>query len=141
VEAFTVTYPDGWGPAGRLLGTAFANGATCGSAVIVDRAQPEGSGQGTQVEQSLVQVCWQPRGSSSLADFMAATYGSAGGFEATTLAGKPAFVSLAGTSSTYFVDTSARRYQIATAVAASPELEATRLAEVERILSSLTLTE
>lgn len=134
-------YPDGWGPAGRLLGTAFANGATCGSAVIVDRAEPGGSGPGASIEQSLVQVCWRPLDGSSLSDFMASTYGAAGGFEATTLAGRPAFVSRAGNSSTYFVDTAGRRYQVATAVAASPDLEARRLGEVAQILDTLSLSD
>lgn len=139
VEGFAVDYPPGWGPAGRLLATAFANGATCGSAAIVDRALPNDAGPGASIEQSLVQVCWRARDGTTLQEFMAATYGSAGGFEATTLAGRPAVVSRAGTSSTFFVDTSTRRYQLATAVAASGELEPKRLAEVEHILGSLSL--
>jgi hypothetical protein len=122
-----------------MVATAFANGATCGSAAIVDRAPPSLSGPGPSVEQSFVQVCWRPLDGRTLAQFMAATYGSAGGFEATTLAGKPAFVSRAGTSATYFVDTSSRRYQVATAVVASAELQPRRLAEVEQILASLSL--
>lgn len=136
---FTVEYPPGWGPAGQMQATAFANGATCGSAAIVDRAPPEGSGPGARVEQSYVQVCWRPVDGQTLAAFMAATYGSVGGFQTTTLAGRPAYVSRAGTSSTYFVDASSRRYQVVASVTASPELEATRLGEVDRILKSLTL--
>lgn len=136
---FTVEYPPGWAPGGQLQATGFANGATCGSAVIVDRAPPNDSGPGARVEQSYVQVCWRPLDGQSLAAFMAATYGSAGGFQTTTLAGRPAYVSRAGTSSTYFVDTSTRRYQVVTAVTASAALEATRLGEVDRILKSLTL--
>jgi hypothetical protein len=139
VEDFAVEYPAGWGPAGQLLATAFANGATCGSAAIVDRAPPDLSGPGARIEQSFVQVCWRGRDGTTLPEFMATTYGPAGGFQATTLAGRPAFVSRAGTSSTFFVDTSTRRYQVATAVAASAELEPTRLAQVERILESLSL--
>lgn len=136
---FTVEYPSGWGPAGQLQATAFANGATCGSAVIVDRAPPNDSGPGARVEQSYVQVCWRPVDGQTLAAFMAATYGSVGGFQTTTLAGRPAYVSRAGTSSTYFVDTPARRYQVVTSVTAAAALEATRLGEVDRILKSLTL--
>lgn len=140
VEGVTVDYPPGWGPAGQLQATAFANGATCGSAAIVDRALPPNAGPGAQIEQSFVQFCWRGLDGQALPEFMAATYGSAGGFQPTTLAGRPAFVSRAGTSSTYFVDTAGRRYQVATAVTASPALEATRLAEVQRILSSLSLS-
>lgn len=140
VEGVTVDYPPGWGPAGQLQATAFANGATCGSAAIVDRALPPNAGPGAQIEQSFVQFCWRGLDGQALPEFMAATYGSAGGFQPTTLAGRPAFVSRAGTSSTYFVDTASRRYQVATAVTASPALEATRLAEVQRILSSLSLS-
>ncbi|HET7720117.1 MAG TPA: hypothetical protein VFK43_09140 [Acidimicrobiales bacterium] len=136
---FTVEYPTGWGPGGQLQATAFANGATCGSAVIVDRAPPDGSGPGARVEQSYVQVCWRPLDGQTLSAFMAATYGSVGGFQTTTLAGRPAYVSRAGTSSTSFVDTSTRRYQVVTSVTATAALEATRLAEVDRILRSLTL--
>jgi hypothetical protein len=136
---FTVEYPPGWGPGGQLQATAFANGATCGSAVIVDRAPPSDSGPGARVEQSYVQVCWRPIDGQTLTAFMAATYGSVGGFQTTTLAGRPAYVSRAGNSSTFFVDTSARRYQVVTAVIASAALEATRLSEVDRILKSLTL--
>lgn len=136
---FTMEYPAGWGPAGQIQATAFANGATCGSALIVDRAPPEGSGPGARVEQSYVQVCWRPLDGQTLAAFMAATYGSVGGFQTTTLAGRPAYVSRAGTSSTYFVDTSARRYQVVTSVTATAAIEATRLAEVDRTLKSLTL--
>lgn len=136
---FTVEYPPGWGPGGQLQATAFATGATCGSAVIIDRAPPQDSGPGARVEQSYVQVCWRPIDGQTLAAFMAATYGSVGGFQTTTLAGRPAYVSRAGTSSTSFVDTPTRRYQIVTAVTASAALEATRLGEVDRILKSLTL--
>ncbi len=136
---FTVEYPSGWGAAGQLQATAFSNGATCGSAVIIDRAPPDGSGPGARVEQSYVQVCWRPIDGRTLAAFMAATYGSVGGFQTTTLAGRPAYVSRAGTSSTSFVDTPSRRYQVVTSVTATAALEATRLAEVDRILKSLTL--
>ena len=122
-----------------MQATAFANGATCGSALIVDRAPPADSGPGARVEQSYVQVCWRPLDGQTLAAFMAATYGSVGGFQTTTLAGRPAYVSRAGTSSTYFLDTSARRYQVVTSDTATAALEATRLAEVDRILKSLTL--
>lgn len=139
VEGFTVSYPAGWGPAGRLQATAFANGATCGSAAIVDRAAPGDSGPGASIEQSFVQICWRELDGMSLAEFMAATYGTAGGFEPVTLAGRPAVVSRAGNSSTSFVDTSTRRYQVATAVIASPELTPVRLGEVEHILESLSL--
>lgn len=122
-----------------MQATAFANGATCGSAAIVDRAPPTDSGPGARVEQSYVQVCWRPLDGQTLAAFMAATYGSVGGFQTTTLASRPAYVSRAGTSSTYFVDTASRRYQVVASVTATAALEATRLAEVDRILKSLTL--
>jgi hypothetical protein len=136
---FSVEYPEGWGPGGQVQATAFAGGATCGSALIVDRALPADSGPGASIEQSFVQVCWRGLENKTLAQFMAATYGSAGGFQPTTLAGRPAFVSRAGTSSTFFVDTSTNRYQVVTGVAASDQLRATRLAQVERILASLSL--
>lgn len=138
-DAFTVEYPPGWGPSGQVLATAFANGATCGSALIVDRALPADAGPGASIEQSFVQVCWKGLDGKTLAEFMAATYGPNSGFQATTLAGRPAQVSRAGTSSTFFVDTSTRRYQVTAAVAASAELRPTRQAQVERILASLSL--
>ncbi len=137
--SFSVTYPPGWGPSGQVQATAFAAGATCGSALIVDRAPPAAAGPGASIEQSYVQLCWKGLEGKSLSEFMTATYGSAGGFSATTLAGRAAFVSRAGTTATFFVDTSARRYQVVTAVNASAELTPTRVAEVERILASLSL--
>jgi hypothetical protein len=140
LEGVTLDYPPGWGPAGQLLATAFASGATCGSAAIVDRDLPPNAGPGAMVEQSFVQFCWRGLDGRTLADFMAATYGSVGGFQPTTLGGRPAFVSSAGTSATYFVDTPTRRYQVSTSVVASSALEATRLAEVQRILSTLSLS-
>ncbi|MGH9224702.1 MAG: hypothetical protein ACRD2W_13205 [Acidimicrobiales bacterium] len=136
---FSVTYPPGWAASGQMQATAFAAGATCGSALIVDRANPEGSGPGAQVEQSYVQVCGKGLDGKTLPDFMSSTYGSTGGFQATTLAGRPAFVSRAGTASTSFVDTSSRRYQVVTGVTASAELRPMRLAQVEQIVGSLTL--
>lgn len=136
---FTVDYPTGWGPAGPVLATAFASGATCRAALIVDNAGPAGSGPGASVEQSFVQLCWKGLEGKTLAQFMTATYGASTGFQATTLAGRPAQVSKAGTSSTYFVDTSTRRYQVTTGVSASDALRATRQAQVDRILASLTL--
>lgn len=136
---FSVDYPTGWGPAGQVLATAFANGATCGSALIVDRAEPAGSGPGPSVEQSFVQLCWKGLEGKTLAEFMAATYGANSGFQATTLAGRPAQVSRSGTSATYFVDTSTRRYQVTTGVTAPEALRATRQAQVEHVLASLTL--
>ena len=136
---FTVDYPAGWGPAGAVLATAFANGATCASALIVDNAGPAGSGPGASVEQSFVQLCWKGLEGRTLAQFMTATYGASTGFQATTLAGRPAQVSKAGTSSTYFVDTSTRRYQVTTGVSATESLRATRQAQVDHVLASLTL--
>jgi hypothetical protein len=136
---FSVDYPTGWGPSGQVLATAFAAGASCGSALIVDRAEPPGSGPGASVEQSFVQVCWKGLEGKTLAQFMAATYGANSGFQATTLAGRPAQVSKAGTSATYFLDTSTRRYQVTTGVAASDALRAARQAQVDHVLASLTL--
>lgn len=136
---FSVVHPPGWGPSGPVQATAFAAGASCGAALIVDRAPPAGSGPGPSVEQSYVQLCWKARDGQTLDQFMAATYGSAGGFQPTTLAGRPAYRLSSGASSTAFVDTSARRYQVVTAVIASDELRATRQAEVDRILASLSL--
>ena len=136
---FAVDYPAGWGPGGQVLATAFANGATCGSALIVDNAGPAGSGPGASVEQSFVQVCWKGLEGKTLAQFMTSTYGANTGFQATTLAGRPAQVSRAGASSTYFLDSSTRRYQVTTGVSASDALRATRQAQVDHVLASLTL--
>lgn len=136
---FSVDYPAGWAPAGQVLATAFATGATCGSALIVDRNDPAGSGPGASVEQSFVQLCWKGLEGRTLAQFMTANYGATTGFQPTTLAGRPAQVSRAGTSATYFVDTSTRRYQVTTGVAASDALRAMRQAQVGHILASLTL--
>lgn len=136
---FSVDYPSGWGPAGQVLATAFATGATCGSALIVDNAAPANSGPGASVEQSFVQVCWKGLEGKTLAQFMAATYGTGIAFETTTLAGRPAQVSRAGSSATYFLDTSSRRYQVTTGVAASDALRAARQAQVNQVLATLTL--
>ncbi len=137
-EGFSLRHPEGWGAAGLVQATAFAAGATCSSSLIVDRAPPPDAGLGASVEQSFVQVCWKGQEGKSLAEFMAATYGGGGGFQPTTLAGRPALVSRAGTSATYFVDTRSRRYQVVTGVAASEGLRATRLAQVDQVLGSLT---
>lgn len=136
---FSLTYPSGWGPAGPVISSAFAAGADCASALVVDRALPDASGPGAQVLQSFVQLCWKGTEGLSLDGYMAATYGGTGGFQAATLAGRPALVAASGGSSTYFVDTSSRRYQVRTAVTASPELEAQRRAEVAQVLASLAL--
>lgn len=136
---FTLDLPPGWSMAGPQLGTEFAQGAECAAAVVVDRDVPPDAG--ASVERSVVQVCWRPRGGATLGQFMADTYGpDLGGFEPTTLAGHPAYAVQRATSSTWFADGTQSRYQVATSVEASPALEGARLGDVDRILSSLTLS-
>ncbi|MGH9136718.1 MAG: hypothetical protein ACRD0G_06680 [Acidimicrobiales bacterium] len=139
---FRLSYPPGWSPAGLELPSEFAQDAECASVKIVDRAPPPESGgaQAPSIEQSVVQVCSRPADGSTLEEFMRTTYGAdLAGFEATTLAGHPAYGQQSREFSIFFLDAGGRRYQVRTSVVAAPELESTRLAEVEQILQTLTI--
>jgi hypothetical protein len=134
---YTLSYPRGWKVAGKVVATQFAIGARCQSVRVVD------SRGLAQVRQSFVQLCWKRvTDGSSLAEFMRRTYGRRLGtlFERTTLAGGPAYRTRGPrTNRTFFVQSATHRIQLVAAVVAAPARRATRLAQVNRILRSLTL--
>jgi hypothetical protein len=137
VVGYSLSYPPRWKVAGRVVATQFASGTRCQSVRFVDRATP------SEVRQSFVQSCWRRNAqSSSLDAFMRKTYGSrlSGFFVKTTLGGVPAYRSRTAKSNrTFFLQTTDYRLQLIAAVVASPARRALRLAQVNRILASLSV--
>jgi hypothetical protein len=142
VAGFSLSYPRGWRLAGRVVSTEFASGAGCQSVRVVDLAAPVNAGPGAEVHQSLVQLCWRRVSGDALEDFMRKTYGDrlSSLFEKTTLAGVSAFRTVSQYSKTFFVDSGSARLQIVASVVADPGKRALRLAQVGRIVASLSLT-
>jgi hypothetical protein len=135
---FSLSYPPRWKIAGKVVATQFAAAARCQSVRVVDRAGP------SEVRQSIVQVCWKPiTGDTSLDAYMRKTYGRRlpSFFVKTRLGGVPAYRSRTGTKNrTFFLQTNDYRMQVVAAVAAGPLRRAARVAQVNRILASLTVT-
>jgi hypothetical protein len=135
---YSLLYPRGWKVAAKLVATQFTAHARCQSVRVVDRAGP------TELRRSLVQICWKPiTDGSSLAAFMRRTYGSRLShlFTRATLGGAPAFRTRSGNRNrTFFVQTKRYRMQIVASVVAAPARRARRLAQVNRILTSFSLS-
>lgn len=140
---WSIERPPGWREHGAIQATAFAAGARCRSAVIVDRQPPSGSGPAAPgVERSLVQVCARPRSDElSLEAWMQREYRAGfGDFVATDLGGRPAFrAGPLDRAATVFTQTSTHRLQIVTSAQARPALLDRRRSQVRRIVASLTL--
>jgi hypothetical protein len=136
---YTLSYPRGWKVAREVVSTAFAADASCESVRVVDFAPPTTVRSG-KILQSFVQICAKRvRDGSSLDKFMRETYGRAmSSFEKTRLGGLPAYRTKDGSANTtFFLQTPKHRLQVVGAVVADSGKRARRLAQVQRILSSL----
>ncbi len=135
---YSLSYPRAWRITGKVVATQFSAGAPCQTVRVVDYTSP------SLVRQSFVQLCSKRiNDGSSLAAFMRRTYGTrlSGFFERTRLGGVPAYRSkTAKTNRTFFLQNTAYRIQIVTGVVATPTRRTARLAQVNRILRSLTVT-
>lgn len=141
---YLLRYPSDWRVTGQVVATEFARGAECRSAEIVDFEPPPDAGPAAMVLRSFVQICAKPVAPGSrLEDFMLLTYGDAlpDLFRETLVGGLPAYrAGGGGDQGTIFLQTDRHRIEIAFAVTADPEIRARRLAQVRRILGSLSLT-
>lgn len=141
---YSLRYPPDWQVTRQVVATEFALGAECRSVEIVDFEPPPDAGPGAIVLRSFVQVCAMPVApGSALEDFMRMTYGEAltDLFLTTDVGGLPAYQARGGgEQGTIFVQTERHRMEIVSAVAADPDIRAQRLAQVRRILRSLSLT-
>jgi len=136
---YSLSYPRAWRIAAKVVATQFAARTRCQTVRVVDRAGL------AEVRQSFVQLCWKPiNDGSSLDGFMRSTYGSRLGqlFMRASLGGVPAYRTKTGsTNRTFFVQTKkGYRLQILTAVVAAPTKRRIRIAQVNRILASLSFT-
>jgi hypothetical protein len=136
---YSLSYPRTWRVAAKVVATQFAARARCRTVRVVD-----GAGL-AEVRQSFVQLCWKPiKDGSSLAGFMRGSYGSRLDdlFVRASLGGMLAYRTKTGsTNRTFFVQTKkGYRLQIVASVVAAPAKRRTRLAQVNRILASLSLT-
>lgn len=135
---YSLKYPASWKITGKVVATQFAAAARCQSVRVVDRAGP------SEVRQSIVQVCWRHiRGDTSLDAYMRKTYKRrlSSFFVKTRFGGVPAYRSRTGTKNrTFFLQTKEYRMQVVAAVAAGPRRRAARVAQVNRILASFTVT-
>jgi hypothetical protein len=135
---FSLSYPRAWHVTGKVVATQFSAGASCQTVRVVDHTSL------SLVRQSYVQLCWKRiTDGSSLAAFMRRTYGArlSSFFVRTRLGGGPAYRSRGqNTNRTFFVQTATYRIQIVAGVVASPARRPARLAQVNRILRSFTIT-
>jgi hypothetical protein len=124
------------------MATGFAAEAACQSVRVVDFAPPATVPSG-QILQSFVQICWKRvRDGLSLAQFMRKTYGR----RLTELFRRTTFRAILAyrardevVGRTIFLQTSAYRLQIVAAVVARAPSREKRLAQVERIIASLSV--
>jgi len=138
---FRLNYPAGWHEAGIVISTQFAAEAECAAALIIDQAPPSDPAQAGFVLQSGVQVCARLADGISLDSYMASVYGTGvPGFERIQFAGRVAYRRDDGLQSLIFTQTDSYRFQVATFVAADPELEKERQAQVNEILAGLALS-
>ena len=136
---FSLSYPEGWHETGIVISTEFAGKAECVAALIVDQAPPSDPAQAGFVLQSGVQVCMKPVDGDSLDTYMESVYGSlASEFVRSDSSGIVEYRRNGNLESHAFAQTDSYRYQVTTFVAADPELEDERLAQVQHILESLT---
>ena len=135
---FSLSYPRAWHRTGKVVATQYAVGAPCQTVRVVDYTSP------SFVRQSFVQLCWKRiADGSSLAAFMRRTYGArlSRFFLRTRLGGEPAYQSRGQKANrTFFVQTAEYRLQIVAGVVASPARRPVRLAQVNRILRSFSVT-
>lgn len=136
---YSLSYPRTWRVAAKVIATQFAARARCQTVRMVDRAGP------AEVRQTFVQLCSKPiKSGSSLAGFMQSTYGRRLDdlFVRATLGGVPAYRTKTGSANrTFFAQTKkGYRVQILTAVVAAPAKRRARIAQVNGILASLSLT-
>ena len=135
---FSLSYPRGWHVTGKVVATQFAAGASCQTVRVVDYTSP------SFVRQSYVQLCWKRiTDGSPLAVFMRRTYGArlSRFFVRISLGGRPAYRSRGqNTNRTFFVQSAEYRIQIVAGVVASPARRPVRLAQVNRILRSFSVT-
>ena len=140
----SLSYPPDWTVDGLVVATQFSAGARCRSVRIVDFEPPPDSGAAAPLEHSYVQVCARPLAEGvSLDAYMQQTYGEslARRFAKTDLNGTRAYRSRGqGTSLVIYAQSGAGLVQIVTGVTAAPEHQASRRAQVERILGGLTLS-
>jgi hypothetical protein len=136
---YSLSYPRSWKITGKVAATQFAAGARCRSVRVVDFS----AGPAATVRQSFVQVCWKRAAGLSLDAFMRKTYGGrlADLFERTRLGGVPAYRTRGPRMSrTFFLQTHAYRLQVVATIVAAPAERTKRLAQVNRILASFSVT-
>jgi hypothetical protein len=141
---WSLRYPGAWSARGRVAATAFAAGARCRSAIVVDDPSAGATGPvGTELR-TFVQVCARRRTDRlTLERSLRETYGSAfaAQFEETRLGGRPAFRTRRSTPALVFVQTGGFRIQLASSVSTESRLRAKRRSEVAAVLRSFELGE
>jgi hypothetical protein len=139
---YSLTYPRGWKITRLVQATEFAGGANCQSVRVVDFKPPSDAGRGA-ILQSFVQACWKRRSDGlSLERFMRKTYGARlpAFFARARFGGVPAYRARdRSAGDIVFLQNAGYRLQVVAAVVASPAKRATRLAQVRKILASLSL--
>ena len=139
-DVVSFALPPGWERTGQVVATEFATGADCVAATIVDfepPTDPAAEGEAGFRLQSTVQICYRPRDSRTLEQFMDDTYGDDSAFKPVRVGGLDGYRSATGLDSLAFVQTDTRRFQIVTSVAADPELEQERLAQIADVVNSV----
>jgi len=141
VVGWSFAVPDGWSTGARVYATAFATGARCRSAFVVDRRPPSESGPGPSVSRSFAQVCARPADGRSLRAYLTAAYGTdfAAQFEPILIDRQSAFRTRRSRPALVFVQTRDHRLQIASSVTPFAENRDRRRAEVDRVLESFRL--
>jgi len=130
----------GWERTGQVVATEFAAGADCVAATIVDFEPPTDPAAGGEAGfrlQSTVQVCSRPLDGRTLEEFLDDNYADRSLFEPVRVGGLDGYGSTTGLDSLAFVQSDTRRFQIVTSVAADPELEQERLAQVVHVVNSV----
>lgn len=137
-DGLTFEFPEGWEASQVELSTAFANGANCVSARIVDFQPPEDSGPSPGILHSVVQACSRPADGTSLEKFVSDVYGETSVMPVPVeLAGTEGWEVDDGTGRIIYLQTDSHRFQIVTSVVAEPEVAPLRFAQVEEILQSV----
>ena len=136
-------YPPDWSVDGVVVATQFSAAARCRSVRFVDFEPPPDSGAAAPIQQSLVQVCAQPKEQvGSLDQYMRRVYGESFDrtFALVELQGSRAYEAKGtGSSRTIFAETHNDLVQIVAAIATSPEKFSERQTQVRKILRSLQL--
>ena len=136
---WSLHYPSAWSARERVAATAFAAGARCRSAVVVDGPTGDSTGPVGAELRTFVQVCARRRNDRlTLERFLGETYGSAfaAQLEQTRLGGRPAFRTRRSTPALVFVQTGGFRIQLASSVSTEPRLRDRRRSEVSAVLRS-----